>query len=510
MVAAAGDRLAEGRAIYLEGRLPSGEPVTATRAGERLQGAAVACVQCHQRSGMGVSEAAVVAPPVTGPALFGDRKLADHAPRRAPGMTFMDYPFRNRPPHDFKTLARAIREGRYPDGKRLHPLMPRYDLPDDALSSLAAYLGNLSTHPSPGIDERTAHFATVVAPGTDAARSDAMLGVLRACLAERQPVDGQTWQLHVWNLDGPPHAWEAQLAGHYARQPVFALVSGLGLDEWSPVDAFCEARGVPCLFPNAPAPASTDTGRSSFYFSRGAWLEADVFAQYLKTRPGGLRGSYVRQVVGRAKWSREAADSLARGLSGSGAIVETWRLEDDATALDGAGRADILIVWLAADELARLVQRVPEPPAAEVLLSGIYSDMEDAPLNASWRPRVRMAYPYDPPGRWQARMRRNLHPWLKGHGLPRIDDRLQGNTLAACNLLAESMARLRGNYLRDYLLEWVENYPSGMGNAPAPQAYPRFSLGPGQRFSSKGAYLVRFAGPDGHRIEPVEEDWRVP
>jgi len=107
-------------------------------------------------------------------------------------------------------------------------------------------------------------------------------------------------------------------------------------------------------------------------------------------------------------------------------------------------------------------------------------------------------------------MQRNLRPWLGKYGLSRVDERLQGNTLAACNLLAESMLRLRGNTLRDYLVEWVENYPSAMGNAPAPQAYPRFSLGPGQRFSSKGAYLVRFAGPSGHRIEPLQEEWIIP
>jgi hypothetical protein len=87
---------------------------------------------------------------------------------------------------------------------------------------------------------------------------------------------------------------------------------------------------------------------------------------------------------------------------------------------------------------------------------------------------------------------------------------LQGNTLTACNLLTESMLRLRGRYFRDHLVEWVENYSSAMGNAPAPQAFPRFSLGPGQRFSSKGAYFVRFASPDKKRLVPVQPGWIVP
>jgi hypothetical protein len=135
--------------------------------------------------------------------------------------------------------------------------------------------------------------------------------------------------------------------------------------------------------------------------------------------------------------------------------------------------------------------------------------LEQAPLMPSWKQVALLIYPYDPPYRWDYRMAYNLRPWLTEQGLTPADERLQGNSLSACRLLEESMLRLRGRYLRDYLVEWIENYPASMGNAPAAQAYPRFSLGPGQRFSSKGAYLARFAAADPSRLEQVE-DWIVP
>lgn len=39
--------------------------------------------------------------------------------------------------------------------------------------------------------------------------------------------------------------------------------------------------------------------------------------------------------------------------------------------------------------------------------------------------------------------------------------------------------------------------------------YPRFSLGAGQRYASKGSYLVRFAGADGSELIAAT-DWIVP
>lgn len=516
------DLLAAGRAIYLEGRLPSGEAVVARReGGAMLSGSAAACVHCHQHSGMGLAEGSVVIPPITAPILFQNQLPKGHVPRRAPGMGFTDYPFRTRPPYDEAGLARAIRTGESPAGHVFSPLMPRYDLTDDAMEALIAYLRNLSAQPSPGADARVAHFATVVAPDVDPGQRDAMLGVLKACFAERYPdadtsgsvEEGrQVWRLHVWELEGSPETWRQQLATHYARQPVFALVAGLGADEWSPVEGFCESQGLPCLFPNTQPPLASAAGRYSFYFSRGLALEVDVFALQLKAHQSGRKhpGRIVQLVAGDGRGQRAAA-ALAQTLAAADIAVETRRLDADARGLSGLKQEDALVLWLTAGELADLMRRIPTPPAAgEVLVSGILSGMEDAPLNPAWRKVAALAYPFDPPARWQLRMQRNLLPWLAKHQLPREDERLQGNTLAACNLLTESMLRLRGNYLRDYLVEWVENYPSAMGNAPAPQAYPRFSLGPGQRFSSKGAYLVRFAGASGRRIEPLQQDWIVP
>ena len=114
----------------------------------------------------------------------------------------------------------------------------------------------------------------------------------------------------------------------------------------------------------------------------------------------------------------------------------------------------------------------------------------------------------DAPAHRALRMSFNLDPWLAQHRLPAggEDEALRGNTLAACRLLDDAVARMRGRYLRDYLIEAIE---TPMGNSAATSAYPRFGLGVGQRFASKGGYIVRFAQGTGAELVP-ETDWIVP
>jgi hypothetical protein len=519
--------LEAGRRIYEDGVLPSGQPLRGVRlGGSAVEGPDAACILCHQRSGMGLTEGAVPVPPVTGPALFGKLELATYGrtPRRAPGMAFKDYHFKTRPPYTDASLASTMRSGVSPTGHAFEYMMPKYELADPEMAALLAYLRALSSQPSPGASAREMHFATVLVPGIEPARRQAFLDVLQGCFDEKlaaggEPAAGeapaQQWRLHVWQLEGAPDTWQAQLQARYEKQPVFATVSGLGGDEWAPVERFCEANRLPCLFPNAEVPGSAAGGRYSFYFYRGVLLEADVIASHLLEKRETLGQRRVIQVSRRDGAGARASAALAATLAGTPLVVEN-RLFEGVLAAGGAEFREglessvVLVLWLREADLARLGKAVSLPPkAGMVLVSGVLGGQENLPLPAAWRQKLLMTYPYDPPARWNRRMDFNLRTWLAQHGIARNDERMQGNTLAACNLLTEGVLRLRGQLLRDYLVEWTENYPTQMGNAPAPQAFPRFSLGPGQRFSSKGAHIVRFAGANASRLVP-EAEWIVP
>src|SRR6185369_6743722 len=147
--------LANGRAIYLEGKRAGGAAVAADRAGGLgVSGTTAACVNCHRRSGFGGNEGRSYIPPINAGSLFE---------RRAPG-TGASASGTGRPAYTDQSLARAIRDGVDPSGRPLDYLMPRYRLGDNELKSLVAYLRQLSTQPSPGTSAQAVDFATVVAP----------------------------------------------------------------------------------------------------------------------------------------------------------------------------------------------------------------------------------------------------------------------------------------------------------------------------------------------------------
>ena len=61
-------------------------------------------------------------------------------------------------------------------------------------------------------------------------------------------------------------------------------------------------------------------------------------------------------------------------------------------------------------------------------------------------------------------------------------------------------------FVRDYLIERMEDM---IARRLVTGYYPHLSLGPGQRFASKGGYIVRYATPGSGQLV-ADSDWTVP
>jgi ABC-type branched-subunit amino acid transport system substrate-binding protein len=506
---AGADTLAAGRMLYMEGKRSGGAPLGAKRAGGlTISGAEAACVNCHRRSGFGGSEGRSYIPPVNAASLFEAKLPGTGASASGTG----------RPAYMDDTLAHAIRGGIDPAGRQLDYLMPRYDLTDAESRSLIAYLRQLSTQPSAGVEANAMEFATVVAHGVDPKRSKAMVDVLNACFAEHNAGPPQTqgrkrlgpdvslreqpkWNLQIWELQGRPETWSNQLAEYARRKPVFAMVGGLGSGNWAPVHEFCERDALPCLFPSVEVPVADESGFYALYLSRGILLEAAIVARHLAEQAQGVKRA-VQVLRAEDEAARAGALALRRALAARGIETEEHRIGAagrlDAQAL-GIAPSDALVLWLRADDLKRL--EAVDPVSGLVFLSAILGGLEQTPVPAAWKARALMAYPYELPQNREARMAQ-LRAWLHAHGLSPVDDTVQADAYVACSALRAGMNEAADHLYRDYLVERLEAI---IGRGGYTGHYPRLSLGAGQRFSSKSGYLVRFAGPEFADIVPVGE-----
>jgi hypothetical protein len=96
--------------------------------------------------------------------------------------------------------------------------------------------------------------------------------------------------------------------------------------------------------------------------------------------------------------------------------------------------------------------------------------------------------------------------WMQFKQIPVVDERTQSDTYLACLATAETVSMMGEDLVRDHLVETLEMH---LGTRLLNGYYPRFGLAAGQRFASKGGFLVRFADPDGTRLV-ADGDWSSP
>lgn len=517
-----------GAAIYLHGVLPSGAPLEGveSRLGFQLRGADAACVNCHQRSGLGSRDSGSGIPPITGEDLFRPRVPVAHQP----AVLELEGLHGERAPYTDGTLARAIRSGVDSESRPFSELMPRFELDDRSMAALTAYLKRLAPRNPRGVTAAVVHLGTVLTPDSDPVRRRGVLDVLERYVAEKNaaqlkstPVSGVgnsghaegiglaklRWQLHVWQLTGTADTWHAQIERYFASEPVFALLSGVGSAEWRPVHEFCEQHSVPCFFPNLEVPVVAEQDFYSVYFSEGVLLEAELIAKSIRAASAGKGPVAVYQVYRSGDSGEAAAAALATALKDPGISVSAAAVPAATgsrrlgEALAHRPAAAILVLWLRPGDLATLTSS--NPPPDRVYVSGLMNGLEHASLPPRWREHVALSYPVELPQRRRVQLDYAVG-WFAFRHIPIVDLQAQADTFLACTLLGDTLKLMTDHASPAYLIEQLQAL---LEHRTLTGYYPRLALGTHQHFASKGGYIVHFDAPQGTAVV-ADTPWLVP
>ena len=549
-----------GEQMYRRGLLPSGGEMQAVINGDTpVPASAFSCVSCHLRSGIGSIEGQILSPPTNGLKLY--KPYYQYNPvipdPTQPRRSMMDNPSAQplyRPAYTDATLAEVIRSGASPGGRVLNDYMPRYLIDDRDMAILIAYLKTLSAEQSPGVSKDTIRFATVIAGDVPAGQRTEMMAILNAVVEEHNrkakqknkfirygtefkpaPFNYPLFTLTVWNLSGEPATWGKQLEDHYRAGPVFALLGGLSATDWQPMHEFSEKNKLPCLLPVTDLPVISDHDWYTLYFSKGVYLEGETAAHYLLGGSSRVSGRPVLQIVEDSPRARAVASGFQDAWRRSDRAAPTTVILPPGEQITAAAlrtlrdkeRPSAIMLWTStgtAAALAGLADRTDIPiHVSSTLLGG---DLRTIP--AQVRPFTYISYPYRL-NEGNDLFHVNGRAWLLKRSVPvtgqRISTRLfsltkvllepfqivkrdfnpagRGNGLVIMEEQFEMMMHVKHNYYRDYLLDVI-----GMMSDSGSFDSERISFGPGQRYASKGCYIVQLGA--GEKAELLRKsDWVI-
>jgi hypothetical protein len=133
-----------GKYIYEEGRSRSRRVIMADmQRGELTPGHILPCINCHGADGRGAEDYVGVAPLNVNWYALASSGTHQHS-------------LRSHSPFDEKSLARAIVLGKDPDGSDMDKAMPRYDMAQEDVEDLIAYLKVMDSQSDPAISGRRA------------------------------------------------------------------------------------------------------------------------------------------------------------------------------------------------------------------------------------------------------------------------------------------------------------------------------------------------------------------
>jgi ABC-type branched-subunit amino acid transport system substrate-binding protein len=478
------DQEKRGKLIYLKGESSAGNIVALLGSSDlELPAASFPCANCHGLRGEGTKEGGLQPPPLTWGALT--------TPQRSSVTN------RDRAAYNETTLARAIAEGRGPDGAKLHPGMPLYKMNAAQMADLIAYLRKLGSaaDAEPGLgDDYIKVGAALPVSGPLVQIGEDVKLALEAYFKEINSQGGvynRRIELVVEDSKGDAAGTLEATRRLIERQGVFALVGSFEPSGSAPINEFLSQSQVPLVGPVTLSPRMPSVpNRYVFYFLPSFGDQARSLVDFIASkndRPSSVKLGVVHTDSDFDLDALAGLQSQAK-LHGMEVVAEQayggqkFSAETAVRALM-AKKPDYVFFFGGADDFKAFAEQAERQRLEAGLVSSTVMIGRGAfALSSAMAKKTFLAYPASLPN---ASDFKEFITVMQKAGAEIRSPAFQSVAFAAAKVFVEATKASSRNLSRAGLvnsLEQLRNFNTGV--------LPPITFGPNRRVGAAGSYIV--------------------
>jgi ABC-type branched-subunit amino acid transport system substrate-binding protein len=473
-----------GKQIYFEGTSPGGGEITAVVGDEAalLPASAMPCSSCHGSDGLGRPEGGVIPLDIRWSELVKTYGHVHHDGRRHPAF-------------DDDGVALSIIAGVDQAKNTLDRSMPIYQMSQQDIDDLVAYMKVLEFDLDPGLTQDSIRVATLLPlSGPAGATGEAMRQVMHGYFAEINEgggVFGRNIELMAVPMGETPEASMVTLREAFDAESIFAVVGAYSVGYDEELLGYLRSDNVPLIGPFTLDPGDAFLDAGAFYLFSGfddqvrvladrALADGAAASEIVIAGPAGTRAEPLLRV---------ARDRISEQDDEGEATLAIWSVGNFDPAQFAGKLADnasqALIFTGDQSELDALLVELAnrdQVPHVYLLSSFVGRPLLDVP--AAFHQRIFIAHPTTSQD-ITPRGREDYGRIAERQSLPNEHIQAQLAALAAAKLFVEGMRRAGRDASRTRLVEGVEklyNFDTGVT--------PLLTYGPNRRIGALGAHIV--------------------
>ncbi len=471
-----------GQEIFRKGKSGVDESkITALMSGTSVPATVLPCASCHGVDGKGRPEGGVSPSNITWANLS-----KNYVGPRANGRQY--------PAYQKSTLKRAITMGLDPAGNPLNSVMPKYQMTQQQMQDLLAYIEVLGQEGITGVTDTTIQIGSLLRPDTILeALNEATSAVIEAYFAEINGEGGlynRKLQLQFYGQDDPlvndppfalVNSWQEKESTVPEDMP---LIGALG--HWPP-EQFIKNRSTFYLLPGLRQMARELGKQATADQVAVVYTDDPVRRSLLESFEEGITEAEEKKVL----WL-DINDYSVEGLV---EILRKQEVKQLCLLVQPGVEKMISDAFTADDKWQQTMAKATELP--ELLLLGSYSTLNVYELPPVWEGKVLLVYP-----QWITTASEKglaMMAYLQEkYGLSKRFPQSQWTALAGAILLVDGLKRVGRTLTRERLVEELEDtYQLNTG------LLPPLSFSANRRIGSEKIFLVRYLGKE-NGLQPID------